>query len=95
MVSINLSIFRGFPARKACIYICAQILGAVCAVAIAFGIYKDAILSVDPGLTASGNGTGMAFFTLPADFATPSTAFWTDFTSAAVMSGTVLAMGEF
>ena len=85
MVSINLSVFRGFPARKCVIYICAQILGAICAVWIAYGIYKDAIMNYDPQKTSTSSGTGTAFFTLPQPFATPWTAFFTDFTSAAVM----------
>ncbi|KAF2732574.1 aquaporin-like protein, partial [Polyplosphaeria fusca] len=96
MVSINLSVFRDFPARKAVIYICSQILGAICAVWIAYGIYKDAILSIDPQTTAdqSPTSTGTAFFTLPAPFASIPTAFMTDFTLAAVMSGVVLAIGD-
>jgi aquaglyceroporin related protein, other eukaryote len=86
MVSISLSVFRGFPFRKCVIYICAQMAGAICAVFIAYGIYKDAIMSIDPGQTTkTKTATGTAFFTLPASFATPTTAFFTDFTSAAVM----------
>ena len=87
MVSISLTVFRGFPFRKCIIYIAAQCVGAITAVFIVYGIYKDAILSIDPHKTtgdASFN-TGTAFFTLPASFATPVTAFFTDFTSAAVM----------
>ncbi|KAI9683211.1 MAG: hypothetical protein M1820_010926 [Bogoriella megaspora] len=95
MVSISLSVFRGFPFRKCLVCISAQILGAFCAVFIAYGVYKDAILQVDLQTTATGkNATGTAFFTLPASFATPTTAFFTDFTSAAVMLGTVLALGD-
>ena len=85
MVSINLSVFRDFPFVKCVVYICAQILGAICAVWIAFGIYKDAIFDFHPGLTSTSSGSGTAFFTLPQPFATPITAFFTDFTSAAVM----------
>ena len=92
MISINLSVFRGFPARKAVIYICSQILGAICAVWIAYGIYKDALMNYDPA--KDPQNSGKAFFTLPAKFATPQTAFFTDFTSAAVMSGVVMAMGD-
>jgi aquaglyceroporin related protein len=85
-VSIFLSVFRGFPARKAFIYICAQIVGAICAVFIAYGIYKDAIMSFDPHKTTSGDtATGKSFYTLPATDVTPATAFMTDFVSAAVM----------
>lgn len=85
MISISLSIFRGFPARKCLIYIVAQILGAFCAVWIAYGIYADAIMSYDPQKTSKSNGTGTAFFTLPGPFVKPTTAFFTDFTSAAVL----------
>ena len=85
MVSILLSVFRGFPARKAAFYIIAQCIGAICAVFIAYGIYKDAIMEFDPHKTSGKSGSGKAFFTLPASFATPITAFFTDFTSAAVM----------
>ncbi|KAF2009664.1 aquaporin-like protein [Aaosphaeria arxii CBS 175.79] len=91
VVSINFFVFRGFPARKTIIYILAQIFGAFCGILIAFGIYKDAIQSYDPGRTLT---SGKAIFTLPNDFTKGSTAFFTDFTSAAVMSGSVLAMGD-
>lgn len=85
MVSIMLSIFPGFPAYKCVIYICAQIVGAICGVWIAYGIYHDAIVNYDPHKTSTTSGTGTAFFTLPQPFAMPVTAFFTDFTSAAVM----------
>lgn len=85
MISIVLSIFRGFPARKCIVYICAQIIGAICAVWIAYGIYKDAILNYDPNKTTTTIGSGNAFYTMPASFASPETAFFTDFTSAAIM----------
>lgn len=84
-VSIFLSVFRGFPARKAFVYIVAQCVGALCGVLIAYGIYKDALTSFDPAKTSSSTGSGKAFFTLPATGVTPITAFFTDFVSAAVM----------
>ncbi|KAI9665904.1 MAG: hypothetical protein M1821_003839 [Bathelium mastoideum] len=96
MVSISLTVFRGFPFRKCIIYIAAQCVGAITAVFIVYGIYKDAILALDPHKTTGNatSNTGTAFFTLPASFATPVTAFFTDFTSAAVMLGTILALGD-
>lgn len=93
-VSIMLSVFRGFPARKIPIYAAAQILGAIAGVSIAFGIYHDAILEYDPQLTSTPQGTGTSFYTLPKPFVTIPTAFFSDFTSAAIMAGTAMALGD-
>ncbi|KUJ13824.1 aquaporin-like protein [Mollisia scopiformis] len=46
-ISLTLCLYRGFPLRKAGIYISAQILGALIAGLLACGIYKDAILHFD------------------------------------------------
>lgn len=75
-------------------YIIAQIAGAITGVAIAYGIYFDAIMNFDPKLTSTSKGSGTAFFTLPNTFVKPAEAFFTDFTSAAVQAGAVLAIGD-
>ena len=72
----------------------AQICGALVGVALAYGIYYDGILNFDPQLTSTSSGSGTAFFTLPNTFVQPTEAFFTDFVSAAIQAGAVLAIGD-
>ncbi|PQE31792.1 mip transporter protein [Rutstroemia sp. NJR-2017a WRK4] len=102
-VSIMLYIFRGFPARKAFVYILAQILGAFFAGLIAYGIYQDAIASynVAGGKLATGTavnlatgGTGPSFYTQPASFTRPVSGFFNEFVATAILSCAILALGD-
>jgi hypothetical protein len=91
-VSLTLSLFRGFPFRKALIYITAQVLGGFLAGLIAYGIYRPAILAFNASggeIAASGGnnvavdlfdgGSGRAFYTSPAPFAGPGSSFGNEF----------------
>ncbi|KAM3071793.1 hypothetical protein ACMFMG_009651 [Clarireedia jacksonii] len=102
-ISIMLCIFRGFPARKAFVYILAQILGAFFAGLIAYGIYQDAIASYDAagGKLATGTavnlamgGTGPSFYTQPASFTRPVAGFFNEFVATAILACAILALGD-
>lgn len=92
-ISILLCVFRGFPAKKAAIYIAAQITGAILAGLIAFGIYRDAIVSFDPAGLVAAN-TGKSFYTQPGSFAGPATSIFNEFVATAILSCAVLALGD-
>lgn len=98
-----LSLYRGFPLRKALVYIVAQLLGAFIAGLIAYGVYRDAILSYDsaggdtgsttPASLATG-GTGIAMYTQPSTFSGPGGAFANEFVATAILSCAILALGD-
>ena len=106
-ISLMLSLYRGFPFRKALIYIGAQVLGAFFAGLIAYGVYRDAILSFDVqgGEIAAGGGsaqalellaggTGKAFYTQPASFAGIGAGFANEFVATAILACAILALGD-
>ena len=102
-ISLMLSLFRGFPFRKALIYISAQIVGALLAGLVAYAIYKDAIVSFDQAGGKSGStdpvdlaraGTGTAFYTQPLSFTSSSAAFANEFVATAILSCAILALGD-
>ncbi|KAE8449070.1 hypothetical protein EG329_008658 [Mollisiaceae sp. DMI_Dod_QoI] len=106
-ISLMLCIYRGFPLRKAGIYISAQLLGALLAGLLAYGIYKDAILAFDSAGGTRGadggstdpvdlfvGGTGVSFYTQPADFASIGAAFANEFLATALLSCAILALGD-
>ncbi|KAK6603323.1 MIP family channel protein [Botrytis cinerea] len=80
-VSLMLCISRGFPIRKAFIYILAQVLGGFLAGLIAYGIYKDAIASYNATGGILGNGQ-------------PSASFFNEFVATAILACTILALGD-
>lgn len=89
-ISVSLSIYRGFPWRRCAVYVGIQILAAFAGGALAYLIYRDAILQVDPTLTESYS----SFFTVPKAWVSPSTAFFTEFLSGAVLMIAVLSLGD-
>lgn len=98
-----LSLYRGFPLRKALIYIAAQLLGAFVAGLVSYGVYRDAILSYNNagGDTGSGSpvglatgGTGVAMYTQPGSFSGPGGAFANEFVATAILSCAILALGD-
>ncbi|KAJ8059041.1 hypothetical protein OCU04_012021 [Sclerotinia nivalis] len=102
-ISLMLCIYRGFPIRKAFIYILAQILGGFLAGLIAYGIYKDAIATYDAtgGILDNGQvvnllsgGTGSSFYTQPKPFASPSSSFFNEFVATGILACTILALGD-
>lgn len=106
-ISLMLCLYRGFPFRKALIYIAAQVFGASLAGLIAYGVYKDAIADFDAAggsigahggsispVELSAGGTGISFFSQPASFAGPGTGFANEFVATAILACAILALGD-
>ncbi|KAJ5781561.1 uncharacterized protein N7518_010044 [Penicillium psychrosexuale] len=95
-ISISLSVFRGFPARRCVIYIAAQLLGAITAGGISYAIYHDAIVEVARLANVPQNASvaSQALLTLPKPFVRPATAFFTEFVGSAILLGSILALGD-
>lgn len=102
-ISLALCLYRGFPARKAMIYIAAQCLGAFLAALIAYGVYYDAIMAFDAAGGTTGQssgasllvgGSGKSFFTQPASFASAGTSFANEFVATAILACAILALGD-
>ncbi|OQD67486.1 hypothetical protein PENPOL_c003G04490 [Penicillium polonicum] len=95
-ISISLSVFRGFPARRCVVYIAAQLLGAITAGGISYAIYHDAIVEVATLAKVPQNASvaAQALLTLPKSFVRPATAFFTEFLGSAILVGSILALGD-
>ncbi|KAB8298923.1 hypothetical protein EYC80_001079 [Monilinia laxa] len=102
-ISLMLCIYRGFPLRKACIYILAQIMGGFLAGLIAYGIYQGAIVQYNSsgGILSNGQvvnllegGTGTSFYTQPESFASPASSFFNEFVATGILACAILALGD-
>ncbi|KAJ6012204.1 hypothetical protein N7499_012828 [Penicillium canescens] len=95
-ISISLSVFRGFPARKCLIYIAAQLLGAITAGGFAYALYHDAIVEIAAASKVPQNASAAmsALITMPKSFVHPVTAFFTEFVGSAILIGAILALGD-
>ncbi|KIW18030.1 hypothetical protein PV08_02317 [Exophiala spinifera] len=91
-LSLMLSVFRGFPWRLCWQYVVAQILGALTASGIVYGLYRDAIEKYS--LSSDVTQVGPAFWTAPRQDLSKPAAFFTEFTATAIASGSVLALGD-
>lgn len=89
-ISISLFIFRGFPKRQCFIYIIAQLLASFAGGALAYSIYRDAILNLDPTLTTTYD----SFFSVPQPWVSKPTAFFSQFLGGAVVMVAVLSLGD-
>lgn len=90
-ISISLSVYRGFPWKMAIVYICMQMLAGLCAGGLAYALYRDAIIAVDPGKTL--DKTGSALFPKGPQFST-SSGFFNDFVYMAVYVCIAFALGD-
>jgi aquaglyceroporin related protein len=90
-ISISLTVYRGFPWRMAIVYIAVQMLAGLCAGALAYGLYYDAIMAVDPGLTL--DLTGKALFPKGPSFSTAG-GFFNDFVYMAIWVCVAFALGD-
>ncbi|KZF19954.1 aquaporin-like protein, partial [Xylona heveae TC161] len=91
-ISIVLSIYRGFPAKRCLVYICAQLVGAITGAGIAFAVYKDAILHLDHALIPES--TGIALYTQPKAWVSPVTGFFNEYVATAVLACAIFALGD-
>lgn len=95
-ISISLSVFRGFPARKCLIYIAAQLLGAITAGGFAYALYHDAIVEIAAASKVPQNASAAmsALITMPKSFVHPASAFFTEFVGSAILVGAIMALGD-
>ncbi|PYI09221.1 aquaporin [Aspergillus sclerotiicarbonarius CBS 121057] len=95
-ITIPMSLWRGFPARKCVIYIIAQIIGAITAGGFAYAIYHDAIinLAAESKVPQSQSTASEAMLTLPKQFVSPATAFFNEFLGTAILVGAIMALGD-
>ena len=91
-LTIMLSVFRGFPARRVPTYILAQVAGCFVGALLACAIYIDHIYHLDGALLP--DSTGIYLYTQPKPWVSPATAFFTEFLATAVLGGTILALGD-
>ncbi|PVI08465.1 aquaporin-like protein [Periconia macrospinosa] len=91
-VSICLAVFRGFPWKMVPVYSIAQVLGGLCAGVLAWAVYRDGIMNVDPELTQAK--TGVAFYSFPSPYVSLATAFWNSFLSAAMYICIAFGVGD-
>lgn len=94
-ITTMLWFYRGFPKRKMPEYFLAQFIGAFCAGLVAYGIYRPSILnylSLNPG---SESSIIDSFVTSQReDFIGPATAFFNEFLGTAILTVTILALGD-
>ncbi|OOF93913.1 hypothetical protein ASPCADRAFT_516877 [Aspergillus carbonarius ITEM 5010] len=95
-ITISMSLWRGFPARKCAVYIFAQLIGAITAGGFAYAIYHDAImnLAAENKVPQSQSTASEAMLTLPKQFVSPATAFFNEFIGTAILVGTIMALGD-
>lgn len=90
VISLSLAIYRGFPWRRCGLYIVIQVLAAFVGTMLAYGLFRDAILQVDPDLTQ----TYSSWFTVPQPWVSPATAFFNEFIGGAILMIAVLSLGD-
>lgn len=92
-ISIIFWFYRGFPQRKLPGYFTAQFTGAFCAAIVAYGVYYPSIqsyLSTNPDKSIVNS-----FVTNPqTPWITPTTAFSNEFLGTAILTITILALGD-
>lgn len=96
-VTVALSLFRGFPARKVPGFVVAQVLGSTLASLLVYLNYSSAISLYEggPQRTVVGDrATAGLFFTLPADFLSYGGAFYCEFLASAALLGMVFALAD-
>lgn len=96
VITISLSFWRGFPARRCLTYVLAQVVGAITAGGLAYAIYHDAIvnLATQTQLPQEQSAAATAFITSPKEFVHPATGFFTEFLGSAILVGSILALGD-
>ncbi|KAL4782964.1 aquaporin-like protein [Aspergillus varians] len=95
-ITISLTVWRGFPARRCVTYTIAQIIGAITASGIAYAIYHDSIVRVAAisNVPESESVAKQAMVTMPKEFVQPAAAFFSEFVGCAILMGVILALGD-
>lgn len=95
-ITISMTIWRGFPLRKCLTYIVAQVLGGLTAGGLAYAIYHDQIVTAAAMSKVPQNQSAalQGLLTFPKDNVQPATAFFTEFLAAAILVGSILALGD-
>lgn len=95
-ITVSLSVWRGFPARRCVSYILAQIVGGITAGGLAYAIYHDAIVNQAAMSEVPQNQSkaAQAFLTTPKEFVKPATAFFNEFVGSAILVCSILALGD-
>lgn len=91
-LTVMLSLFRGFPARRIPTYILAQVTGCFVGALLAVGIYLDHIYHLDGDLIP--DSTGLYLYTQPKPWVSAATTFFTEFLGTAVLGCCILALGD-
>ena len=92
-ISIMFWFYRGFPKRKLPQYFLAQFIAAFCAALAAHGVYYHSIQQ--HLLTNTDTDIISSFVTSPrALWINPATAFWNEFMGTALLTVTILALGD-
>lgn len=74
-------------------YILVQILGAFCGALLAFAVHYDSIMYLDNGALIP-DSTGVSMYTQPRDWIRVSTAFFSELLGSAVLTCTIMALGD-
>ncbi|KAL4938259.1 hypothetical protein BDV06DRAFT_58201 [Aspergillus oleicola] len=95
-ITISMAVWRGFPARRCISYTLAQVLGAITAAGVAYGLYHDAIVNISTMSQVPQNQSAakQAMVTLPKEFVNPPVAFFTEFVGSAILIGVIMALGD-
>ncbi|KAL4782619.1 aquaporin-like protein [Aspergillus varians] len=95
-ITISLSVWRGFPARRCITYTLAQVLGAITASGIAYAIYHDSIVHIAAmnNVPQSESAAREAMVTLPKEWVHPVSAFFSEFIGSAILVGVIMALGD-
>ncbi|PGG97072.1 hypothetical protein AJ79_09345 [Helicocarpus griseus UAMH5409] len=95
-ITVSMSVWRGFPARRCVTYIAIQILASIAAGGIAYGLYRDAIFNsaMMSNMPVNESPAKEAMVTTPKPFANPATSFFSEFVGTAVLVGAILALGD-
>ncbi len=86
-----LPVYRGFPWKRRRVYIFAQFIGAFAAVAVAYGLYHDAIMHFSDALLPE---TDLGFYKQPQPWVGNMTGFFNEFCATAVLSCSILELGD-